>query len=144
MTFSESLQRRRFIVRTLSMLAAACATRGPWAADVPAPSPAVDHQRVAARLVAVRFSRPDDAARMGGEYRKSLVTAPTLADLVEQFLERVPGLDEAVAGADDEHLDRVLEEAIRGDFEQANVVRVKGWVLSRSEADLALLALLVD
>lgn len=106
----------------------------------------------AARLVSLFRDRPSAAAigraRLAGSpgsgdrdrLERSVVASVTsVAALVS-----VTAVDAAVldAGASDRALRVLLDAAIRRDFASADIVRVRGWLLARTEVELCVLAAL--
>jgi len=115
--------RRRFIQAGAALAASGLTARN-------APAGAGQPGTRAERLLAVLGDR-EAAARIG---RARLAAAPDEGDLdlVLRLLDVPEGVDAA----------RVLEARRRADFRDGRTVRVEGWVLSRTETRLCVLAAL--
>ena len=95
---------------------------------------------VAARLIALLPTR-DSAAAVGRAYLRITPGEADTDRLVRALVQRMPGL--ATAGlATDPELRALLETRSRLDFTEGDTVRVRGWVLSRTEARACALAAL--
>lgn len=101
----------------------------------------------AARLVSLFRDRPS-AAAIG---RARLAGSPGSGDrdrlersVVASVTSVAAAVDAAVldAGASDRALRVLLDAAIRRDFASADIVRVRGWLLARTEVELCVLAAL--
>lgn len=65
---------------------------------------------------------------IGSAYRSTTPDESHRTDLVELLLKEVPGAQ------DDPHLPQLLKDQVEQDFATDNIVTIKGWVLSRTEA----------
>lgn len=110
----------------------------------------------AARLVSLFRDRPSAAAigraRLAGSpgsgdrdrLERSVVASVTsVAALVSVTAVDAAALDAGtLTGASDRALRVLLDAAIRRDFASADIVRVRGWLLARTEVELCVLAAL--
>ncbi len=96
-----------------------------------------------ALIMAEFFSFKDSAAVVGREY---LGSAPNEADaslLVDLICAHRAGGRESLIGVDKVEMQEWLRQQQQLDFERGHVVKVKGWILSVTEARLSALAALV-
>jgi hypothetical protein len=94
-------------------------------------------------LVAATTSSPHSAARVGRHYLVMTPKEESIDTLLTLVLQRLPDPDRLMQVGD---LDRIRSEvlrSVRDDFADGQMARVQGWRLSRTEARLAALAVLV-
>ncbi len=99
-----------------------------------APETAV--QRVVKDCLKRLFPHPGSAAAIGRETRENLSKNETL----ERFLDHQKISLKDFLTYDAEALRKHLEASIQKDFRYRETVRIQGWILSRTEADLCRLA----
>ena len=95
-----------------------------------------------ARLTAL-MSHPESAKVIGREY---LVKYPQESDvdiLLNQIASRIVASDVGLFSTTDQHLREQLDGVIRADFAADRIVKLRGWVLSATEARLCALAALL-
>jgi hypothetical protein len=127
---------RRALLRSMG---AACAfTLARPVAPASAGSPR--SRALAHRLLEV-FPDTESARAIGAEYLAAWPEERDLSALLENLLESPAG-DEVQADCDVDAWTRTLAARTKQDFEWLRVVKVDGWVLSRSEARLCALAVL--
>ena len=128
--------------RELLALATALVAAGVGGLSVVVPGGSDRAERAAERLVGSLRNRAS-AAAVGREYLK---TAPSEASLVRLlgYLGRAPdGRAQAAGILDRDRLRADIAAREKQDFEERNVVVLRGWILSRTEARLCALAALV-
>lgn len=104
---------------------------------------AIDRRDPAARLARLLSAR-DSARAIGREYLRSLPPAPNAGVLVQAIAAGLPGGYGVLATAGDAELRTLLAELSSADFGEGRTVRLRGWVLSETEAKLCALAALVQ
>jgi hypothetical protein len=126
--------RRRFlrVSGSLAALAAAGVAVGPR-------SPV----NASARLASLVPSR-ESARAVGREYLAARTDRPGADLLVAELRRGVPSLDRLVASGSDGELRAATDAAVRRDFAIEDVVHVRGWILSKTEARLCGLTALAD
>jgi hypothetical protein len=131
--------RRRFLLVALGAgLPLGLAPFRPWHLVV-----AFDRREPAARLA--RLLRGRDSARaIGREYLRSLPRAASASVLVNAIALGLPGGHSTLGAVGDAELRALLAERSRADFGEDRTVRLRGWLLSETEARLCALAALVS
>jgi hypothetical protein len=114
---------------------------------VPAQLPAGERLRQAqAALLASRLSallaHQASARVIGQEYARLHPEEADIARLVAAIVEQVPGGALALLVAPERELRAQLDRATRADFAAERVVKLRGWLLSATEARLCALAAL--
>jgi hypothetical protein len=98
---------------------------------------------LAVRLIALVPSR-ESAAAIGREYLRAAPDEAVTESLVRSLVQRSAGLA-SPENITDAELRALLDASCRLDFAEGDIVRVRGWLLSRTEArTCALAALAVD
>jgi hypothetical protein len=132
---SAPISRRRLLLGAGAALPAVLLPLRPWRALVElAPPPAA-----AVRLAGV-LGHGDSARAVGREY---LRVAPAPAhELTAAVAARLPGGRRTLAHAGDDELRTALARCVREDFQADAVVALRGWIVSRTEAQLCALTAL--
>jgi hypothetical protein len=133
-----SVGRGRFLLVALGAgLPLGLASFRPWHVLV-----AFDRREPAVRLARVLRER-DSARAIGREYLRSLPRGAGAGVLVDAIALDLPGGHAVLASAGDGGLRALLAERSSVDFGEGRTVRLRGWVLSETEARLCALAALV-
>ena len=119
--------------RRLLRLASAVAAIGPVSAVTAAPADLGPNVGSRAVLVNGLLSNPADARRIGALY-----LAQTLSENDPELL--WIALFGAASALDGAECRRILAARITDDFRTANVLRLRGWIMARSEARLCALS----
>jgi|tagenome__1003787_1003787.scaffolds.fasta_scaffold20424069_2 hypothetical protein len=138
MTGQRRWSRRRFL-HAMTAVAALAATGGWWrwsarppAAEWLASTPATGAARASAAVVGREYLRA----------REDVVAAETL---VAEIASRVAGLEDLASTGSIEQARAAVAEAVVTDFAALDLVRVRGWILSATEARVCgLVALATD
>ena len=129
------MDRRRFLQMALGAGGVvAVAGLRPWRALV-----RVTNQSLGARFAGL-LSQPASAGLVGREYLHQPAAERNVQTLVDAIAERLPGGGDAAAGATASELRELVASAVSRDFDEGVVVRLQGWVVSRTEARLCALA----
>jgi hypothetical protein len=97
--------------------------------------------KLAARLAGI-FTHAESAKVVGLEYAQVYPHEAATAPLLEGIALGVPGGRVALLRASDSELRMLLDHTIREDFAADRVVKLRGWILSTTEARLYALAAL--
>jgi len=95
-----------------------------------------------ARLAAL-LAHPESAKVIGGEYLLKYPQEADLDTLLDQIASRIVASDVGLFTITDQHLREQLDGMIRADFAVDRIVKLRGWVLSVTEARLCALATLL-
>ena len=95
-----------------------------------------------ARLVAL-LAHPESAKVIGGEYLLKYPQEADLDTLLDQIASRIVASDVGLFTTTDQQLREQLAGMIRADFAVDRIVKLRGWVLSVTEARLCALATLL-
>ena len=95
-----------------------------------------------ARLIAL-LAHSESANIIGGEYLRMYPQEANVDILLDQIASRLAASDVGLFGATNQQLRERLDGMIRADFAVDRVVKLRGWVLSATEARLCALATLL-
>ena len=95
-----------------------------------------------ARLVAL-LAHPESARVIGGEYLLKYPEEADVDSLLEQIASRIVAGDVGLFNTPDHSLREQLDGIVRADFAVDRIVKLRGWVLSTTEARLCALAALL-
>ena len=95
-----------------------------------------------ARLAAL-LAHPESAKVIGGEYLLKYPQEADLDTLLDQIASRIVASDVGLFTTTDQQLREPLAGMIRADFAVDRIVKLRGWVLSATEARLCALAVLL-
>ena len=95
-----------------------------------------------ARLIAL-LTHSESANIIGGEYLRMYHQEANVDILLNQIASRLAVSDVGLFGTTDQQLRERLDGMIRADFAVDRVVKLRGWVLSATEARLCALAALL-
>jgi len=104
------------------------------------PSPTDDTRLVRDLIAAVR--NPASARTIGKAYLATCERLPGIDELVDALCHGAPSLEDECGSGGIPALKQALAVKQRQDFEHGRVVRVRGWILSATEAQLCSLVAL--
>ena len=94
------------------------------------------------RLTAL-LAHTESAKVIGGEYLLKYPQEATVDTLLDQIASRIVATEVGLFSPSDQQLREQLDGVIRADFAADRIVKLRGWVLSATEARLCALAVLL-
>jgi hypothetical protein len=101
------------------------------------------HQALLPKRLAALLAHPESAKVIGGEYLRKYPQEAHADILLDQIASRLAASDAGLFGSTDHQLRERLDGMIRADFAVDRVVKLRGWILSATEARLCALAVLL-
>ena len=95
-----------------------------------------------ARLTAL-LAHSESANVIGGAYLLKYPQEANVDTLLDQIAARIVARDVGLLSTTDQHLREQLDGVVRADFAADRIVKLRGWVLSATEARLCALAALL-
>jgi hypothetical protein len=93
--------------------------------------------------MAALLAHPGSAKVIGGEYLRAFPQEADLGMLLELMASQLAASDAGLFGTTDHQLRERLDSSIRADFAADRIVKLRGWVLSATEARLCALVTLM-
>jgi hypothetical protein len=100
-------------------------------------------QALLPKRLAALLAHPESAKVIGGEYLRKYPLEANVDILLDQIASRLAANDIGMFGSTDNQLRERLDGMIRADFAVDRIVKLRGWILSTTEARLCALAVLL-